>query len=333
MNLSFTIHNWPGMDWEQFCAAAADARLQGVEMDTVDNPIFQTRMSPTNPELAVAAHRQLVGQNLTIPCIGTEADLMAPEAGAAVAAAVETAKNLLVPYVVLRTDSTDVGAVARRLGPLVEEAEDAGVVLLLETVGAMADTGLLREILDAFASDHLAACWSMFDTCLMAGETAERTITNLGAYVRHVRITDGMETDGTWSHELVGEGHLPLVDLMNALRSVNYDGFLSLRWEPAWVPGLDDLEMLLTHYAVFMGGFENPRRKKKHLYRNKTGTGKFVWKKESLIEKTFSRCWTPWRRSSRTSRPSATPPWTTPAPTASSGRMWTSAPGRSSPPG
>ena len=289
MNLSFTIHNWPGMDWEQFCAAAADARLQGVEMDTVDNPIFQTRMSPTNPELAVAAHRQLVGQNLTIPCIGTEADLMAPEAGAAVAAAVETAKNLLVPYVVLRTDSTDVGAVARRLGPLVEEAEDAGVVLLLETVGAMADTGLLREILDAFASDHLAACWSMFDTCLMAGETAERTITNLGAYVRHVRITDGMETDGTWSHELVGEGHLPLVDLMNALRSVNYDGFLSLRWEPAWVPGLDDLEMLLTHYAVFMGGFENPRRKKKHLYRNKTGTGKFVWKKESLIEKTFSQ--------------------------------------------
>ena len=289
MNLSFTIHNWPGMDWNQFCAAASDARLQGVEMDTVDNPIFQTRMSPTNPELAVAAHRQLVGQNLTIPCIGTEVDLMAPEAGAAVAAAVETAKNLLVPYVVLRTDSTDVGAVARRLGPLVEEAEDAGVVLLLETVGAMADTGLLREILDAFASDHLAACWSMFDTCLLAGETAERTITNLGAYVRHVRITDGMETDGTWSHELVGEGHLPLVDLMNALRSVNYDGFLSLRWEPAWVPGLDDLEMLLTHYAVFMGGFENPRRKKKHLYRNKTGTGKFVWKKETLIEKTFSQ--------------------------------------------
>lgn len=289
MNLSFTIHNWPGMDWNQFCAAAADARLQGLEMDTVDNPIFQTRMSPTNPELAVAAHRQLVGQNLTIPCIGTETDLMAPEAGAAVAAAVETAKNLLVPYVVLRTDSTDAGAVVRRLSPLVEEAEDAGVVLLLETVGAMADTGLLREILDAFASDHLAACWSMFDTCLLAGETAEKTITNLGAYVRHVRITDGMETDGTWSHELVGEGHLPLVDLMNALRSVNYDGFLSLRWEPAWVPGLDDLEMLLTHYAVFMGGFENPRRKKKHLYRNKTGTGKFVWKKETLIEKTFSQ--------------------------------------------
>ena len=289
MNLSFTIHNWPGMDWNQFCAAAADARLQGVEMDTVDNPIFQTRMSPTNPELAVAAHRQLVGQNLTIPCIGTEVDLMAPEAGAAVAAAVETAKNLLVPYVVLRTDSTDAGAVARRLGPLVEEAEDAGVVLLLETVGAMADTGLLREILDAFASDHLAACWSMFDTCLLAGETAEKTITNLGAYVRHVRITDGMETDGTWSHELVGEGHLPMVDLMNALRSVNFDGFLSLRWEPAWVPGLDDLEMLLTHYAVFMGGFENPRRKKKYLYRNKTGTGKFVWKKETLIEKTFSQ--------------------------------------------
>src|SRR5699024_5066108 len=91
------------------------------------------------------------------------------------------------------------------------------------------------------------------------------------------------------SHELMGEGKLPMQDVMNALRSVNYDGFVSLHWEPEWVTGLEDLEMILTHYAVYMDRFRNPRRQKKHLYSNKAGTGKFIWKKETLIEKTFSQ--------------------------------------------
>ena len=87
----------------------------------------------------------------------------------------------------------------------------------------------------------------------------------------------------------MGEGKLPMQDVMNALRSVNYDGFVSLHWEPAWISGLEDLEMILTHYAVYMGRFGNPRRQKKHLYSNNAGTGKFIWKKETLIEKTFSQ--------------------------------------------
>ena len=290
MKLSYTIRGWKGRDWPQLCAAAVDTRLQGLEIDSVENPIMQQRMSPINPELAAAAHRRLAEQGLTVPCIGTARDFAAPDAADEIAGAIRAAGDLLVPYVAVASAQADVDGAIAALTPWVEEAERTGVVLLIKTAGTFADTGKLRDVLNHFASDHLAACWSVFDTWFVSGETAEQTITNLGAYVRHVRLSDGTpEEGGAISHELMGEGKLPMQDVMNALRSVNYDGFVSLHWEPEWVTGLEDLEMILTHYAVYMGRFGNPRRQKKHLYSNKAGTGKFIWKKETLIEKTFSQ--------------------------------------------
>ena len=291
MKLSYTIRGWKDRDWSQLCAAAVDTRLQGLEIDSVKNPIMQKKMSPINPELAVAAHRRLAEQGLTVPCIGTTCDFAGEDAAGEIAEAIRSAGDLLVPYVAVATACTDTDTAISALAPWVAAAEESGVVILIKTAGAFADTTKLRDVLNHFASDHLAACWSVFDTWFMAGETAEKTITNLGAYVRHVRLSDGTPEEGTpyISHELMGEGKLPMQDVMNALRSVNYDGFVSLHWEPAWISGLEDLEMILTHYAVYMGRFGNPRRQKKHLYSNNAGTGKFIWKKETLIEKTFSQ--------------------------------------------
>ena len=84
-------------------------------------------MSPVNPELAVAARRELVRQGLEVPCVGVEADLTAEEAPPRPPAALEAAANLLVPYVVVHTSSSDSAAVREKLAPLVEAAERAGV--------------------------------------------------------------------------------------------------------------------------------------------------------------------------------------------------------------
>ena len=158
MKLSYTIRNWPQQDWAGFCTAAVDAKLQGLEMDSVRNPALTSRTSPTNPELAVAARRPLMGQNLTIPCVGVEADLTSPAAEDEVSAAVETARNLLVSYVLLHTDSGSSEEIIQRLQSFVDIAERAGVVLLLESSGPMGDTKKLVEVLDYFACDHLSAC-------------------------------------------------------------------------------------------------------------------------------------------------------------------------------
>ena len=274
---------WTKLDWSAACQAASGAKLSGLEIDSVKNPLLTVRNSPTNPELAAAARRRLAAKDLTVPCVGTAADLTAPEAENELSSAVETAANLLVPYVVIHTVCGDSRKVIEKLSPAVALAEKNNVTLLLESTGAMADTKKLVEVLDYFACDHLAACWNAHSTCLMQKETPEQTITNLGAYVRHVRLTDGADLG---SPELVGEGALPMRELMNALGSVNYDGFISLIWDPAWMEGLDDAEMILTHYAVYMSRFEREGRKS-HLYYNTAGTGRYVWKKDIVIDCTF----------------------------------------------
>ena len=85
---------------------------------------------------------------------------------------------------------------------------------------------------------------------------------------------------------LIGEGKLPVGDMMSALRSVNYDGFISLEWDPAWCEGLDDSEIIFSHFVNFISQFGDTSKAESALYYNRAHTGKYVWKKNLLIDET-----------------------------------------------
>ncbi|MCR4883759.1 MAG: AMP-binding protein [Clostridiales bacterium] len=244
------------------------------------------KTSPTNPELAAVTRRDLVRQDLCIPCVGTVGDFTGPEFASELAEAMEVAMNLGTENIVIHTNEGDQAVCEQAVDLLLDVIGEQPVRLLVDTVGAYADTGRLRELLNRYADDRLCACWNMPATCL-AGESAEQTITNLGAYTFHVHLHDYRIEDGVVRPELIGEGELPMQDLMDALRSVNYDGFISLQWNPEWMEGLEDIEIILTHFVSCLGRFESTRLNRKHLWWNNAHTGNYVWKKGSLIDKTF----------------------------------------------
>ena len=287
MKLSFSIQNWNHISWNEFCDIAIDTRMQGIELYDISSGIMKGKSSPSNPELAAATRRYLTNRHLSVPCVDTAQDFMDEDFIRELAESVVIAVNLGVPCVSAHTSCTDQQACRDRIRQLLTAVGSAPVTLLIETTGAYANTRNLRDLLNYFADDRLAALWNMHDTCMAGKEDPEETITNLGAYVRHVHLYD-YRKDGDWSTpELIGEGELPLQELMNALRSVNYDGFISLLWDPAWMEGLEDIEIILTHYASCMKRFAETRRHRRHLYWNRAHTGNYVWEKDSLIEKTF----------------------------------------------
>ncbi len=286
MKLSFSLQYWKNLSWPEAVGAALDAHLAGVELYDVNGPMFAGKSSPTNPELAAATRRSLTNQGLSLPCVDSVGDFTDQRFVDELAECVDVAVNLGVAYVGIHTDEANQAACVERMARLLDVAGDRGVTLLVATTGAYADTARLRDLLNRFADDRLAALWDMHSTCVF-GEDAEATITNLGAYVRHVHIHDFRRENGLFVPELVGEGALPMRELMNALRSVNYDGFISLQWNPDWIDGLSDIEILLTHFASCMSRYEGTRLNRKHLYWNRQHTGNYVWKKETLIEKTF----------------------------------------------
>ena len=287
MKLSFSIQYWKELDWGGFVSAALDARLGGIELFDVNGPAFAGKGSPTNPERAAATRRHLTNQGLSLPCLDTVGDFTDQRFVAELSECVEVAVNLGIPCVGIHTDESNQAACAERVARLLEVVGDAPVCLLVETTGVYADTAQLRGLLNRFADDRLAALWDVHSTCVCGEEDAEVTITNLGAYVRHVHIHDYRKESGAAVPELIGEGSLPIRDVMDALRSVNYDGFVSLVWNPAWIDGLSDIEIILTHFASCMSRFESTRRARKHHYWNKAHTGTYPWKQQTLIDKTF----------------------------------------------
>ena len=287
MKLSFSIENWKEPRWADFCDVAEETRVTGIELCDIEGPLFQGKGSPTNPELAVSVRRNMINRRLCIPCLDTVRDFTEEAFIREMAESIEVAVNLGIDHIGIHTSEMDQDRCEQVIRGILSMVGEAKVTVLVETAGAYADTARLRDLLNRFADDRLAALWDMYTTVVVSHEDAETTITNLGAYVHHVHIHDYREADGKAVPELLGEGLLPVQDLMNALRSVNYDGFISLEWNPDWMEGLEDIEIILTHFANTMKRFEGTKRNRKHLYRSNRGVGRYVWKKGLLIDKTF----------------------------------------------
>ena len=84
---------------------------------------------------------------------------------------------------------------------------------------------------------------------------------------------------------LLGEGSLDVVKLINALSSLNYDGFICV----AWNDEINDADIVLTHFANYMASFNREKVTSAGEYYNRAKTGTFVWKKYEVIDATFSK--------------------------------------------
>ena len=285
MNLSFSTRGWQDRPWETWLDWAETMRFGGVELYNVQScPQLTDRGGPLHKYSAAATVRALREKNICIPCLDSSCDLTDEASVETVRGLIRLAHEIQCPNVCAAALRDDDAAVHAALQALLGEAEAAGVTILLKTSGIYADTARLRALLDAFACDGLGALWDMHHPYRDHGESADTTIKNLGAYVRHVHLRDS-EDNG--SYTILGEGTLPAASMMKALSSIDYDGFISIEWKPEWMEDLDDPEVIFPHFVNYMNRFDSPRGKKKTLYDNHDHTGHFVWKKDTLINETF----------------------------------------------
>ena len=286
MNLSFSTRGWGDLSWDGMLQEAVDMRFGGVEVYNLFKfPEMTDRGGPFHAHKVAATIRQLRDLKLKIPCFDTSVDLSAdPEAVGILTGMLENARNAQVPYVVACALTENEELVGENLEKLLPVAENAGVSLLLKTSGIYADTARLRSMLESFASDWLGALWDMHHPYRDFGESADATIKNLGTYVKHVHLRD---SDDNGDYQLIGEGNMPIPDMIRALGSINYDGFISLEWKPEWMEDLQDREIIFPYYVNYMSRFHSTRTRKKSLYYNHDGSGQYVWKKDDLIDLTF----------------------------------------------
>ncbi|MBR5295034.1 MAG: AMP-binding protein, partial [Clostridia bacterium] len=297
MKLSFSTKGWHNNSFEEFCDIAENLHFQGIELHNIFNRLFTDKDGAFHDYAAASTMRRLYEKNLKIPCIDTIYDAGNPDnkenSLEEIRKCIEISSNLRIPYIRLRAmDTSDsecaVENVYSLISTVLKEAKEKNVSILVETTGPFCNTAVLRDFLDRFASNHVAALWQMSAAYFGAGESPENVIKNLGAYVRHVQFNDAVKTESSIEYCLAGEGDLPIKEMMLALRSVNYDGFVSLVWDPTWCEELDDMEIIFSQFVGFMKQFGDTSRNETTLFYNRARTGKFVWKKDLLIDATFS---------------------------------------------
>ncbi len=319
MKLSFSTLGCPDFSWDNIFAMTKDLGFDGIEVRGLGNDIFSVKAQPfTKAELSNTI-RNLRDANIEICCLSSGTSLKYPEktqqAIDELTQYIELAAKLGTPYIRVLGDENGVvegevddELVLSTLKKLAPIAEKNNVVLLVETNGVYSDTKRLFNLLTRASSDNIAALWDIQHPYRNFNESVDTTIQNLGGFIKHVHIKDSVVIDGKLEYRFMGEGDMPIAEIIEALRCIDYDGYLSLEWLKRWMPELDNAGVVFPAYINYMSQFfqkdasgtedaaasrhldVDPSLMAKEvgvLYDNNAKTGKYVWEKEKLVDYTF----------------------------------------------
>ena len=289
MRLSYSTRGWQDLSWSEILDTAAEMKFAGVEIYNVfKTPGLIEKGGPFHKLNVMPTTRDLRNRRISIPCFDSSYDLSLDSAEMLddMRSLIALASDMRSPYVCAFASKDEPETISRNLSELIPYAREREVTILIKTSGIYADTALLRDLLNAFACDQLAVVWDVHHPYRDHGESPARSIDNLGAYVKHVHLRD---SDDAETYNLIGEGNFPIAEVMDALSSIDYDGFISLEWKPEWQSDVCERDIIFPHFVNYMGRFERDRRKSPRLCPNHDGSGYYVWKKDELINLTFSQ--------------------------------------------
>jgi len=282
MKIVFSTKNVKRASFLDICRYAYDYGFDGFEIYDAIKERSQHHDSILRRDRIADAKRKLINRNLSVPALSYPYSLDTDEASAdTLVKYVEMAANASISNIIVRIEKeTSFDVLKEKLERAIKKAETSDVGILMETVGHLANTKNIIELINFFSSAAIGVSWNVRGTYFGAEETAETTIKTLGAYIKYVRLGD-MKDGKT---VLIGEGELPVEKLLGALSSLNFDGFICA----AWNEEINDADIVLTHFANYISSLQREKKDYDRPYYNRAKTGTFVWKKYDVIDYTFA---------------------------------------------
>ena len=282
MKIVFSTKNVRRASFLDTCRYAFDYGFEGFEIYDALKERSSHHDSILRRERIADAKRKLINRNLTVSALrmpepieseSTTAELVEKYVSMAVASGIEN--------VIVHTQSeVAFDILDEKMTGAIKRAQSGDVNILFETTGYLARTENVIGVINHFASAAIGVSWNVRGTYFDAGETAETTIKNLGAYIKYVRLGD-MKDGKT---VLIGEGDLDVEKLLNALSSLNYEGFICA----AWNEEISDADIVLTHFTNYISSLGRSKKVYDQTHYNRDKTGTFPWKKYDVIDATFS---------------------------------------------
>jgi len=296
MKISFSTLACPDFSWTDIYSMAKDLGFHGIEVRGIGDETNALKTKPFSAEKVDKTAEKLRSLKLEIPCLSTGCCLKftdkREENLAEISAHADLAAKLNTPYIRILADLTpapegevDDSFIAEVLKEAAAVAEAKNVTLLVETNGVYSDTKRLKNLLDTVNSPAVAALWDMHHPYRYMGETGEETVANLGDYIKFIHVKDSEIVDGKLTYKLMGEGDMPLHEMLSALQKIGYDGYISLEWVKRWSRDLYAAGIVFPQFARYMKPYLMAKKSKLQI--DNRGTGYYPWPKETIINETF----------------------------------------------
>ena len=282
MKIVFSTKNVSRSSFIDTCKYAYDYGFEGFEIYDAIKERSNHFDSILRRDKIADSKRKLVNRNLAVSALRMPTAIDSEETTSEIIEKyIDLASNSGIENVIVYlNDNISNDVLDCKLIKAIKLAEKLDVNILFETVGYLSYTGRVIEIINHFSSSVVGASWNVRGTYFNANESADTTIKTLGAYIKYVRLGD-MKDGKT---VLIGEGDLEVEKVLNALTSLNYDGFICC----AWNEEIYDADIVLTHFANYISSINRNKKTNTEKYYNRDKTGSFVWKKYDVIDATFS---------------------------------------------
>jgi sugar phosphate isomerase/epimerase len=150
-------------------------------------------------------------------------------------------------------------------------ARETGVLLALELHDSRDAPGIrgvscskfLAEVFTGTDIPEAGVQWDLGNPYL-EGEQAGQTWTNIRPWLLYLQVKDMLRTPAGWSYVPMGQGDLPVRDVLRWIGGRAFDGWVSFEWEKYWNPEIAEPEEVLPQFVEYMSEYVDPRTPRDH---------------------------------------------------------------------
>ena len=267
MKRSFSTISCQDLGYKEVADYAKEAGLQAIEVRLHSgNKFFDLPVEEIPEALAYFEEKQIIITNLGASIVITDYKPTTIDAAKKCVdlASMTKAKGIRVflgPFIkrFSEVSNHNYEGIVESLKEICLYAKECKVEIWVETHNAFSTGAVLQKLIEDVNYDNLKIIWDIIHPYEF-GESPEETLKYLCDKIAHVHIKDGVKKEDPdqliFRYTKLGEGELPIAEIVSLLEKAGYNGFYSLEWENAWKEEIrttfGSLPEILAHFNSFM---------------------------------------------------------------------------------
>jgi sugar phosphate isomerase/epimerase len=261
LRIAFSTLAFPGTSLASAVALGRRWGYAGVELRLVDGELIDPSMPAADRS---RVKRTVAAAGLPVVAVDSSIRLTGDDPGPELRRFLELASDWESPLVrvfggALPADGAArrqrLSAAARVLEPCAPLASRLGVAIGVETHDDFSASATVAELLAMADPEVVGAVWDSHHPH-RAGERPAEVYANLAGRILLAQVKDARRTgtdDGeAWQLVLLGEGEVPVRQMLELLAAGGYEHWISVEWEKRWHPEIEEPEVALPQHLALL---------------------------------------------------------------------------------